>query len=90
MKIKELTKRDLRKLLEDNSLKEIKISLFNVPVADGDILPFKEISKSILNMIQNTLVIDNFKLVKNKGLKVYVKDNVRCTCSSTGVTINKY
>lgn len=90
MKIKELTKRDLRELIASKDYNDINIELNARPKANLEILPYREITKNILNMIQNTLVIDNFKLVKNKGVKVYTKDNIRCTCSDNLISIHKY
>lgn len=90
MKIKELTKRDLRALIENKEYINIDIELNSKPKANNETLPFKEVTQNILNMIQNTLVIDNFRLVKNKGIKVYTKDNMRCTCSTNSINIHKY
>lgn len=87
MKLKELTKRDFRKLVYKGGFKSIILIKDNIPQADGAALFFKPITTNILNMIQNTLVIDNFSLIKNGKCRVYTKDNIRCTCSDGKILI---
>lgn len=89
MKLKLFTKKDFRKLLE-SEFKTLEFKIGECPYKGKDALPFKQITKDIFNMIRNTLVIDDFKLIKAVSYQVYVKDNIRCTCDKNNILIHKY